>query len=454
MRSSNESILGITGLTLGILAVFFVFGWFNVRSVLGLTLLVGLVLLFGDHLWSAALLIPLSIPLGLATTLLIGRSYEYEITAVEIVLLLLSTGAMYALLWQRVQEGDRSRTEIWFAWCIVLAIASLLWVEDFAKYLVAVRVIIYQFLAFFCARLFLNHRSARDWVMRILPLVVAVVSLQLLFELANLGTIRRILIERSFIETPVGAMAFVVAIIVLLLPLTIVQGYRSHGIGRWWAWTASAMGVVAVLGSIGKAALLVMAISLAYLFTQMGKRRMFVRRGAVAVILFFIMASGGSLAPTLLIERFANITGDVSSKFRIEEARTALQVFIQHPIVGVGAGNLKHYFQRALNGYSGESNVVLAQVAAEFGLVGLMLLVALVLSMRQRIHALNHHVVGHENRLLLLGFKASLIAAAVHGFLEVTFFGLAYGVLFWFLVGMMDGWVSLESPLRRGRGLG
>ena len=111
MRSSNNtSIFGVTFLTLGILAAFFVFGWFSVWSVLALVVLVCVVLFWGDHLWLGALLVPLSVPVGFVATLLVGRSYEYDITGVEIVLLLLSTAAMYALLWRRVQEGGHSRT--------------------------------------------------------------------------------------------------------------------------------------------------------------------------------------------------------------------------------------------------------------------------------------------------------------------------------------------------------
>ncbi len=451
MRSSNNtSIFGVTFLTLGILAAFFVFGWFSVWSVLALVVLVCVVLFWGDHLWLGALLVPLSVPVGFVATLLVGRSYEYDITGVEIVLLLLSTAAMYALLWRRVQEGGHSRTEILLAAYIVLAVASLFWVQDFAKYLVAVRVAIYHFLAFFCARLFLHSPKTREWMMRTIPIVVIVISVQLLSELAHLGTIRRILMERSFIFTPVGAMAFVTATIVLLLPLVVVQYYRTTNWSRWIYFSAGVLGILAVLGSIGKAALLVMLTSLGYLFYRLNKGRMFFKRVAFAGVVLMVLAGGGSFTPSLLVERFANIAGDVSSKFRVEEARTAFGVYNEHPVFGVGAGNLKYHFQRLLNGYSGESNILPLQVAAEFGTVGLVLLGALILAMRDLVHRLDHRVTGRENRLMLIGFQASLVAAILHGFLEVTFIGLAYGVLFWLLVGMMDGW-RVPSP-RVGEG--
>ncbi len=444
--TTHHSLLFVMGLTVLIVGTLIFFNLFTIWWVLGLTAIIIASLILADHIWVVALLIPLSVPIGRIGTVIVGQSYRYEITATETVLLIFAIALAYAIAWGTIPWHPVPTMER--LWYVMLAVSysSLLWIVDGAKYLVGVRLLTYQFIAFLIA--FIVIRSARQrWAsIWAITLTATVVSGQLLWTLSQYPSIQKYLIERNLVATSVGPMAFVVALIVLLLPFAIVMGYRTHGAFRALAWGAAAVGSVTVVASVGRAALLSGLLSTGYLFWSMGQGWKFAKRLAIVVVIGLVLAGGGSFLPSLIIERFSGIVNaSDSSRFRVEEARAGLIVFQRHVLVGAGAGNLKYYYQRLFNGYSGESNNIIVQMAGEYGLVGLALLLGWVLSIRATVRSLGQRALGRDGRLMLIGLRASLVAAAIHGMLEVTFFGLMYGVLFWYLMGMLAAWGQEEG---------
>ncbi|MBI5134975.1 hypothetical protein HZA86_01955 [Candidatus Uhrbacteria bacterium] len=439
--ATHHSLLLVIGLTVFIIGVLIFFNLFTIWWVLALAGVIVVSLLLGDHLWALALLIPLSVPIGRIGTIIVGQSYRYEITATEAALLVLGAILLYAIAWgtiawHRVPMMER----LWYA-LLVLAYGSLLWIVDGAKYLVGVRLLTYQFLSFlipFTVVRSMRGRWASLWAIVISGMVMAA---QLLWTLFQYPSIQKYFAQRSLVETSVGPMAFVVAIIVLLLPFAVIIGFHNHGVLRWIAWTFASIGGIAIIASVGRAALVAGFASSTFLYWQIGKGWTFLKRSAIIGIVLLVLASGGSFLPSLIIERFTSIVNSSgSAQFRIEEARTGLTVFRRHVLLGAGAGNLKYYYQRLFNGYSGESNNIIVQMAGEYGLVGLALLLGWVVAIRRALRAVRRYSHGRESHLMLVGFSSSLAAAAIHGMFEVTFFGLMYGVLFWYLMGMMAAW--------------
>ncbi len=433
-------VISILLLSCAIIGGLFFFDLFSLPIILLLSLTVVVVLTAGEQLWLGALAIPLAIPIGVVTTVLVNQSYRYEMTAVEFLLLIFSVALAYALVWRVIELPSSHTIEIVMMAWLALAYASLLWIVDGQKYLVAVRVFTYHFLAFMIAVSLFSHKRARDWAMRVVVASAGVMALQLIQTLAGLGSVNKILVDRSSIVTAVGPLATVVAILVLLLPFVVIQGYRTTGIGRWVSWAVAALAGMTVVASIGKAAILIMVASLGYLFTHLGKGTVFIKRTLVIVAIALVLGGSVSNIPGLIVERFTAITSGATSQGRIEEARTGLLVFRRNIIHGVGAGNLKYYYQRLLNGYNAESNVLLVQVAAEYGLIGLALLGLLVFEIRKVVRSLNDRVVGHRDRLLLVGVRSSIVAMVLYSVFEVTFVALSYGILFWWLIGLLVAW--------------
>jgi len=257
------AILGLLTMTLG---GFFLFGWFSLWSIFVLLILLAATVIFGRSLWVLALILPLVLPIGFIGKVLVGRSYVYEITAAETALLALTIITLFAIAWGIIEFPRYSQLEFLLGLFVMLSVVSVFWIDDAQKYLVAVRVAAYHFLSLFLASVWLGEKRRREWAARMLPFLVAAISIQLLSVLARLGSVRQILLVRQEIETPVGAVAFVVATIALLLPLVAAQGYRVGGIERWWTWGAFALGIAAVVASIGKAAMLAMVASIGYFF--------------------------------------------------------------------------------------------------------------------------------------------------------------------------------------------
>lgn len=441
-------VISILLLSCAFIGGLFFFDLFSLPIVLLLAMTVVVVLAAGEQLWLGVLAIPLAIPIGVVTTVLVNQSYRYEMTAVELLLLVLSVALSYALVWRVVEWPPSHTIEIVMMAWLALAYASLLWIVDGQKYLVAVRVFTYHFLAFMIAVSLFSHKRARDWAIPVVVTSVGIMAAQLVQTLSQLASVNRILVDRSSIVTAVGPLATVVAILVLLLPFVVIQGYRTTGIGRWFSWAVATLAGITVVASIGKAAILIMVVSLGYLFTRLGKGKMFVKRTLVIIAIALVVGGSVSNIPGLIVERFTAITSGATSQGRIEEARTGLLVFRRNIIHGVGAGNLKYYYQRLLNGYNAESNVLVVQVAAEYGLIGLALLGLLVFEIRKIVRSLNNHVVGHRDRLLLVGVRSSIVAMALYSVFEVTFVALSYGVLFWWLIGLLVAW---EHGLKHAR---
>lgn len=436
----QTSVLSILLLTCALIGGLLFFDLLTLPIILLLALTVMLVLGAGERLWLGVLLLPLSIPIGVVTTVLINQSYRYEITAVELLLLVLSIALVYAFLWRVVDWPASHTIEVVMLVWLGLAYMSLIWIVDGQKYLVAVRVFTYHFLAFMITATLFTHKRARQWAIPMIVLSVGVMAAQLIQTLVHLGSVSKILVDRSTILTAVGPLATVVAILVLLLPFVVIQGYRTTGASRWASWGVAVLAMVAVVASIGKAAILIMVISLGYLFTKLGKGKMFFKRSVAIVAIGLVLGGSVSNIPQLLVARFAAITSGTTSQGRIEEASTGLLVFRRNIIHGVGAGNLKYYYQRLLNGYNAESNVLVVQVAAEYGLIGLALLGFLVFEIRKVLRGLNEHVVGHRDRLLLVAVRASIVAMVLYSLFEVTFVALSYGIFFWWIIGFLVAW--------------
>lgn len=436
----QTSVVSIIVLTCALIAGLFFFDLFSFPIILLLALTVIAVLVAGEKLWLGVLAIPLAIPIGMVTTVLINQSYRYEITAVEVLLLLLSIALAYAFFWHVVEWPASHTIEVvMFVW-LALAYTSLLWIVDGQKYLVAVRVFTYHFLAFMIAASLFTHKRAREWAIPMVVVSAGCMAAQLVQTLASLGSVSKILVDRSSIVTSVGPLATVVAILVLLLPFVVIQGYRTQGASRWLSWAVAVLSSIAVVASIGKAAILIMILSMGYLFSNIGKGNVFLKRGLIIIAIGLVLGGSVSNIPQLIMERFATVTSGATSQGRIEEASTGLLVFRRNIIHGVGAGNLKYYYQRLLNGYNAESNVLVVQVAAEYGLIGLVLLGFLVFEIRKVLRGLHGHVIGHRDRLLLVAVRSSIVAMVLYSVFEVTFVALTYGILFWWLIGFLVAW--------------
>ena len=166
------------------------------------------------------------------------------------------------------------------------------------------------------------------------------------------------------------------------------------------------------------------------------------RRRLIATMLILILLAGVvlTIAPTLS-ERLRD---DTSLFQRIEIWRTTIRMIKDHPIFGVGAGQYKSHFNEYIDPTSPDRDTVFAhnlflQVAAEFGLAGLLVfcaIIALILAMGFRL--------GRTGNIVYQGLFATTVGVLVHMQFDNTIWGLDIGGAFWIMIGMIMGFYRSE----------
>ena len=405
-------------------------GWLMITLIAILVLF----LLVGRHPLWLLMAIPLVIPLGKIASIPVGSQWMYDVTATELAIIATAGVLILSILFYRTPTITSLPPLAYILLGLWLfEVVSLFWIHDIATYLIAVRVLLFHIAVFVLATLI--PRSEHDiWkALWALPALLLLISAQLIWVLSTFGGFQsQLLYGRNDVATPVGALAFVLAIIVLLVPPTIVLRLRPINplikiiIGCILLLAAGA----AFIG-LGKAALLSLAIGFTYAIARLQQWstlwKTIIVACAAALLIWFI-------APTAiepLITRWQHVGSDASTSFRIEELKTGWTQFVRHPFSGVGAGNLKYYYSRFLRGYQGESNNIVIQLSAESGIVGLL---AFLLIVGSFIHMVRSP---HLTPAMRVAFESALLVAFVHGMVEATFIGLEYGVVFWYIAGLL-----------------
>lgn len=222
------------------------------------------------------------------------------------------------------------------------------------------------------------------------------------------------------------AMLFIIAI-----PMALLMAGRGGALGLrrlfWWAVAATLLYGVYLTDSRG-AFLAVMA---------MGGVWLWLRRGLfVAGTLGALGMAGLMMLPTRMQELDA---GESSAYGRIETWYDGIQMFIAHPVLGVGLGNFtSHTVLTAHNSF--------VLVLAETGIIGYTVWLAMVgycflmpimiLRLPATMDDADHQVLWTEERKMAM----TLLIAMVGFFACAFFLSRSYVILLYILLGLVTGW--------------
>ena len=222
------------------------------------------------------------------------------------------------------------------------------------------------------------------------------------------------------------AMLFIIAI-----PMALLMGGRGGALGMrrlfWWGVAATLLYGVYLTDSRGSF-LAVMA---------MGGVWLWLRRGLlVAGTLGTLGMAGLMMLPTRMQELDA---GESSAYGRIETWYDGIQMFIAHPVLGVGLGNFtSHTVLTAHNSF--------VLVLAETGIIGYTVWLAMVgycflmpimiLRLPATMDDPGHQVLWTEERKMAM----TLLIAMVGFFACAFFLSRSYVILLYILLGLVTGW--------------
>lgn len=225
--------------------------------------------------------------------------------------------------------------------------------------------------------------------------------------------------------------------LVLLVPLSLA-GALLYPKARLLHAAAMLLAIGGIYASFSRGALMGLAL-VPFVFLR-GRRSLLV----VPVLALLLFAA----TPNLLQERFGTLTSSGSeAATRVDIWSSALQLWEQHPVTGVGLGGFPQAYSEArIPGKAflpdtifeppPHAHNVFLQALAEEGIFGL---VALLAVLAVALHALwrLRRGYGRWATVMTSGLMASLVAFLVHNQFDVTLFDAATGPYVWALLGLV-----------------
>lgn len=172
------------------------------------------------------------------------------------------------------------------------------------------------------------------------------------------------------------------------------------------------------------------------------------RKAITAVLIFLVLFAALAWQWPSLANRGKSIVSLAANQDRVRIYTRTVEIIKQHPLFGIGAGNFaatyKDYCQPKEEIVTHAHNIYLA-TAVELGLPGGILFLLLLARVLVAAWSIKETTMGR-------GILAGLLGCLVHGFFDVTIFGIHVGMAFWALGGIAiyeEGKMALNK-LNRG----
>lgn len=437
-KASFWSAIALLVLTLIILGinvsepVFFLFSLF----------LILIVMLFWDLPWIPVSIAIASFPLGNVVPIVLGKHFVIDVSLSEIlivitatILLLQTVAGRHYPMWKKLWADIVFKLLLLY---VCLSVISFVHIVDTKLFFFQSRVIIFGVLTYVITRIVFDNQEKMRWFFSGLSCALLLLAFQVLLLLVENGYSLALFYDRNHLLLPIGAIAFVSALLAVMLPTLL--GYflsETSSALRLLVGSTIVLGFTALLLMLSKAAIGSFFLGMLYIVWKMRKKFLIPIVsvfGGVVLILFFV-----SPFLTKLIERSLRAFVDVNSQYRILEYKLAGTILHDHWFLGVGTGQQPIYFQKIY--YADFINLVnnyLLQGWLDLGVAGFVILIALTVVVGRRALSLVKESSLFPWTPLAVGLTGSFVVAFFNGFAEVTFFGMFYALLFATLLGIMQ----------------
>ncbi len=423
-----------------------IFNLANLYTILAVIFLFGGYFFLRDYIWFLLILALPALALGQFINFPITANWVYEATLSEVLLIV----AALIFFIDKFINGKVSEIKInsllflLFIYLIFSAL-SFFHIIDFRLYIFGLKLIAFSFLAYFLALNLLTRKNKIKYFIYSLSATVLILAGQLVIKFYQMGWSTKFFFERNFITIPLGPIATTAAILVLILPIILSHYFHLNNQEKIkpFMFLIFICGSLAVFLTLGKAAILSLLIGVFYLFIKIKEKRVIIVLTMLAfMILSFIFFSSFF---TGLYERISATLVDVNSQFRILEYQTGWKLVSDNFWLGVGPGQQLYYFKKMLNYETAQLvNNFFLQAWIDLGLIGLALVFFMFIKIIKQAKVLAKKIKNH-NLIIYYGFTAALLASLANGLVEVTFFALSYGIIFWAIIGVLYNLENYEK---------
>lgn len=268
-------------------------------------------------------------------------------------------------------------------------------------------------------------------------MILSLIEIKILFDLGGFTIgIVGLFLKKNLLTVGWGKSNYLAAFFVIIIPITL--GYLFYNPSKKIKILLSLALILMLFGiilTLSRGGILALFIALIFLFSRVLKGKTLVPFIMVLIIAAIVLLFNP--LTYVLFERISAIETSGSYFSRINFYVEVWNAFLNHPITGVGIGNLSYYatFIIPPSGAPSAHNIVLGALG-EIGIVGAILYFTLFGLVIRSIY-LGYRKENDESlKILRWCFFASIVGGLVHSLVEPTLEGLQFSIIFWTIVGV------------------
>ena len=267
--------------------------------------------------------------------------------------------------------------------------------------------------------------------------LLSLLEIKVLIELGGFTTgIIGLFLKKNLLTLGWGKSNYLAAFFVVIIPVTI--GYLIYSktkVIKILITGALILMSFALILTLSRGGVLSLFIALIILFSRVLKSRTFIPFLIVLLIIAIVLLSNP--LTFVLIDRISSLDATSSYFTRINFYKDVWNAFLNHPLTGVGFGNLSFYstFILARDASPSAHNIVLGMLG-EVGIFGAIFFFSIIAYLLKNLFSGLITEVDKSLKTFRWCFISSLIGALIHSLMEPTLEGLQFSIVFWTLVGI------------------
>ena len=284
-----------------------------------------------------------------------------------------------------------------------------------------------------------NKFQLRSIIMGIIiwGVLLSILELKVVIELGGFTTgIVGLFLKKNLLTLGWGRSNYLAAFFVIIIPITIgYLLYTSSKVQKLLMTLALLIMSFAVMLTLSRGGILALLLALVILFSKVLKAKTFIPILSVLLLVAIVVLINP--LTYVLFERISSVETSSSYFSRINFYTDVWNAFLNHPITGVGLGNLSFYatFVLPASGSPSAHNIVLGALG-ETGIIGSIFYFSLLGFLLLNIYSEFKTERDNSLKIFRWCFISSIIGGLLHTLVEPTLDGLQFSIVFWTLAGI------------------
>ena len=304
---------------------------------------------------------------------------------------------------------------------------------DVFRSMLAIKVFLFGLLAYILVRSTVQSRASLEAGINALVIWAVAVSGMLIYQLV---TQWQFSFQKDVVGISMGRSNYLAAMLLPVLPIAVCRSLELNGSKRLLYAVLAVVIFVGLLITASRGAFVSLAVT--FVITLPLSLRLGLRLWHLAVVLALIAGIVVSLPSSFLqtfwtMIEYRLVTPDYQ---RIELWTTAWNAFLRHPLFGVGP-NVIYLYNRQFAIEDLYSHNFVLNVLADLGMVGAIPFFSLIALVFVKGYRICKASLAHSKlKMFGAGSFIALIATLIHGFVEPTFEGQQYLVVFFVIIAL------------------